>query len=503
MTAFVLVAGCFTDARIWHEVAEGLRESGAEVHPVTLTGMGDRREEAGSGVDLETHIEDVLRVLDGVAAPEAVIVGHDYGIHPVLGAADRRPERIRRVVYLDAGMPRDGDTALQSVTDQEIRARVLDPAEGDGPFVAAPASAEEWRRWGSTEGLTDEALARLTRLAAPQPVGTLTRPLRLSGAGAGLPNTGVLCTGSGLNIALIEDMVATGLPQFQVLARPEVTFFELATGHWPMLSCPEELTAVLLAAARDEGHRITATAEVPSYLRPFVLDVPERPRERVGRVDLYLPDRAVADGPRPAVLFVHGGPVPVELRPTPRDWPVFVGYAGHAARLGVVGATVDHRLHGLDDYPLAAEDVAEAVALLRADPRVDAERIAVWYFSGGGLLLADALADPPSWLRCVAASYPVLAPLPAWGAVDRRFRPAEAVAGAGRLPLVLTRAGLENAEIAATVEEFLTAAKECGAEVEVIDVPEGRHAFDTIDDPERVRDAVERAMRSVVARLLG
>ncbi|MBA4860694.1 alpha/beta hydrolase [Streptomyces sp. PSKA54] len=511
MTAFVLVSGCFTGGWIWQEVADRLREADAEVHPVTLTGMGDRRDEAGPGTDLETHIEDVVRLIDGVDAPEVVIIGHDYGIHPVLGAADRRPERITRIVYLDAGMPQDGDAALQLVPDQEVRRRLLDRSgqAGDDWLIPAPAS-DEWQRWGSTAGLPDEALARLTRHAAPQPAGTLTRPLRLSGAVAALPTTGVLCTGSGLTIALIEDMVAGGLPQFQALADPEVGFFELATGHWPMLSCPDELTEVLLRAAAGEGHRITATDTVPAYLRPFVLDVPERPRERVGRIDLYIPDEpaegagaAEAEGPRPAVMFVHGGPVPADIQPTPRDWPTLVGYGRYAASLGVVGVTLDHRLHGLDDYGRAAEDVADAVELLRADPRIDPERIALWYFSGGGLLLADWLAGPPSWLRCAAATYPLLAPLPARGAVDPRFRPAAAVSAAGPLPIVLTRVGLETAEIAATVEEFLAAAKACGANVEVIDVPDGHHGFETIDHTEQSRHAVQRAMRTVLSHLRG
>jgi dienelactone hydrolase len=169
----------------------------------------------------------------------------------------------------------------------------------------------------------------------------------------------------------------------------------------------------------------------------------------------------------------------------------------------VVGATLDHRLHGLDGYGSAAEDVAAAVDRLRADPRVDPGRIALWYFSGGGLLLAESLAAAPSWLRCAAATYPVLAPLPAWGAVEERFRPAVAVGAAGRLPIVLTRVGLENAEIAATVEEFLSAAGRCGADVEVIDVPDGHHGFDTIDHTEQSRAAVRRAMRTVVEHLRG
>ncbi|MPY59539.1 alpha/beta hydrolase [Streptomyces spongiae] len=535
MAAFVLVSGCFTGGWIWQEVAERLREQGAEVHPVTLTGMGDRRDEATAGTDLETHIEDVLRVIDGVEAPEAVIVGHDYGIHPVLGAADRRPERITRIVYLDAGMPQDGDTAQQLVPDEEVRRQLRDgrPGQEDDSCVPAPA-AGGWQRWGSTDGLTDEALARLTGLAAPQPTGTLTRPLRLSGAVTALPTTGVLCTGNGLSIAMVEDMVGIGLPQFQHLARPEVGFFELATGHWPMLSRPEELAEVLLRAAEGEGHRITATGEgkVPSYLCPFVLDVPELPRERTGRIDLYVPDALdaldaldvldepvgaseVSERPLPAVVFVHGGPVPADLRPTPRDWPGFVGYGRYAASLGVVGVTLDHRLHGLDDHERATEDITEAVELLRADPRIDPERIALWFFSGAGLLLAPWLAEPPSWLRCAALTYPVLGPLPGWGAVDPRFLPADAVSTevstevstvantAGRLPIVLTRVGLENAEIAATVEDFLAAAKECEADIEVIDVPDAHHGFETIDHTDRTRAAVEHAMRSVLERLRG
>jgi dienelactone hydrolase len=129
--------------------------------------------------------------------------------------------------------------------------------------------------------------------------------------------------------------------------------------------------------------------------------------------------------------------------------------------------------------------------------------VALWFFSAGGLLSADWLAAPPPWLRCVAATYPVLAPMPNWGRVDSRFRPAAALRSAERLPVVLTRVELERAEIAATVEEFLATAKECDADVEVIDVPLGRHGFETTDHSEQARRAVERAARSVWGHLRG
>ncbi|MEU1673762.1 alpha/beta fold hydrolase [Streptomyces roseifaciens] len=522
MTAFVLVSGPFTGGWVWQEVTARLRETGAEVYPATLTGMGDPRRPAEPGTDLETHIEDLVRLIDGLDAPEVVIVGHDYGIHPVLGAADRRPERIARIVYLDAGMPQDGDAAVALVPDQAVREGLLQQggqgqeqgqgrgqgeSENENDRRIPPPQGDGWQLWGSTEGVPAEALARMDRRAVPQPAGTLTQPLRLSGAGSGIPTTGVLCAANGSSIEMVEFLVRSGPPQYRWLADPRVTFFELATGHWPMLSVPGELADVLLSAAAGEGHRVTvAPGEQPAHLRPFLLDVEERPRERVGEVDLYLPDppgAPEADRPRPAVVFVHGGPVAADAQPTPRDWPAYVGYCRYVASLGAVGAMVDHRLHGLADYARAAEDVAAAVERVRADPRVDGDRIALWYFSGGGLLSADPLAEPPPWLRCVAMTYPVLAPLPGWGMVDARFRPVQAVKRAGRLPVVLTRVGLENEAIAATVGEFLSAAEDCKADVEVVDVPLGHHGFETVDHTEETRGAVDRAVRSVLGHLTG
>jgi hypothetical protein len=79
--------------------------------------------------------------------------------------------------------------------------------------------------------------------------------------------------------------------------------------------------------------------------------------------------------------------------------------------------------------------------------------IAVWVFSGAGLMLADWLRTPPTWLRCVAATYPLLARFENSN-LDPRFEPTEAVASAGRLPIVVTRVGLERPRIAERVRRF-------------------------------------------------
>ncbi|WP_329042373.1 alpha/beta hydrolase [Streptomyces sp. NBC_00178] len=505
MTVFILVSGMFTGPHVWHDTAALLTAAGSDVRTVPLGGLDGVRAAPGPVVDLESHIADVVAVIDSVlrgAHAEIVLVGHDYGIHPVVGAADRRAASIARIVHLDSGLPRDGVPALAAVADPQLREEVIRRSAGGGTAAAElpPPAREEWQLWGSVAGVPDAALDRLTEQAGPQPMATLLQPLSLTGALAPVPLTGVLCTAGGAGIALVQSRVDLGEPSLQAWAGPRRTFFELPTGHWPMLSSPDELARTLLRAAAGEGHRLTPAnaAAPPAHLRPFLLDVPVAPVERVAHVDLHLPS---APGPRPAVLIVHGGPVPAGAAPAPREWPGMTGYARYAAAHGVMGVTVEHRLHDVADYERAAADVAAAVELVRSDPRVDADRIALWFFSGSGLLSAEWLASPPSWLRCLAANYPIMAPLPGWGRFGSRFRPADAVAHAGDLPLVLVRAGLESDGIAVTVEAFLDSAKRHGADVEVVDVPDGHHGFEAVDPTDASRDAVHRAMRAVLGRL--
>jgi acetyl esterase/lipase len=235
-----------------------------------------------------------------------------------------------------------------------------------------------------------------------------------------------------------------------------------------------------------------------SWNQPFVLEIADAARERHDHTDLYLPDAAE---PRPAVVLVHGGPIPSDdSQPSPREWPVFQGYGNLAASVGLVGVTADLRMYGAAGFLDAARDLADAVHVARADPRVDAERIALWHFSAGGLLLADWLREPPPWLRCLAATYPLL-DVPAEFGVDPRFRPIEAAHGAAGLPFVLTRVGQERPELAGAVERFVVAAQAAGVRLEIIDVSHGQHAFDMFNHTDESRDAVRRAMAAVVARL--
>jgi acetyl esterase/lipase len=221
-------------------------------------------------------------------------------------------------------------------------------------------------------------------------------------------------------------------------------------------------------------------------------------RERQGDIDAYRPPEATASCP--IIVFIHGGPVPVGVMPTPRDSTIFAGYASLAAAEGAVGVMFDHRLYSIADLANAAEDVSSAVEAARALPGADPDRVALWFFSGGGLLTADWLGNPPPWLRCIAASYPILAAGDDWGA-DPRFDPVGAVATSDGLPILLTRVGLERPDFAVGVEAFVAAARTHGANLDIIDVTNGQHAFDILDDTDESRAAIQQAVAWVAAKL--
>ncbi len=264
---------------------------------------------------------------------------------------------------------------------------------------------------------------------------------------------------------------------------------------------------------------------------PFVLDPRPATVERHGDVDLHVP---TGDGPHPAVVIVHGVPGPPEA-PDARDWPLYRGYGALLAERDVLAAIPRLTVTSPDDLYAVAARVAAAAELLRADPRVDAERLGLWFFSGAGLLLGDWLRDPPHWLRGLAATYPLLAPLPGWPPVDPRFRPLDALdlpaatgdaapsgtaspddagvnasrpdaaspdgtgveathaEGVARPTLVLTRAGRERPEVAPTIEAFTVVARRRGIPLHVVDVPNGQHGFDALDHTEESRAAVRTA----------
>ena len=257
MTTYVLVGGAWLGGWCWRPVARRLRDNGHDVYPVTLTGLGERVHLASPEVDLDTHTTDVVNVIEFEDLRDVVLLGHSYAGLVVTGAADRIPERISRLVYLDTAPLPDGGFLIEKFPP-ELRKRTEEQVQelGQGWRFPMPPT-EELANMASLEGLDEDDMRLLRSRATPQPFGTYTRRLRLKNpAREGLPKLGILCS---FSLAQVREMIAGGSPLFRGFTGPEWGFVELPTGHWPMFSRPGDLAGLLLDLPPGEPIRDDAS----------------------------------------------------------------------------------------------------------------------------------------------------------------------------------------------------------------------------------------------------
>lgn len=114
MTAYVLVGGAWLGGWCWQRAVRRLRDNGHDAYPVTLTGLGERVHLASPEVDLETHITDVVNLIEFEELYDIVLIGHSYAGLVVTGAADRIPKLILELVYLDTAPLPAGNVLIET-----------------------------------------------------------------------------------------------------------------------------------------------------------------------------------------------------------------------------------------------------------------------------------------------------------------------------------------------------------------------------------------------------
>lgn len=244
MATYVLLPGFWLGAWAWRPVTAELRDRGHDVYPLSLTGMGERAHLARPDTDLETHVTDVLNLIRYEELRDVLLVGHSYaGAVVVPSVADRVPELIRRLVFIDSGPLPDGMSQSEfAAPEEQARNAELVRTAGEGRRLPPPP----WPRLaaGAAE-LSGGELERITRLSVPQPWATATSPVRLTGAWEKLPRLHVLC---GFTAEQIRANAAT-VPAFRHMAAGGWEHRELPGWHWPMFDQPAELAAILHEAA--------------------------------------------------------------------------------------------------------------------------------------------------------------------------------------------------------------------------------------------------------------
>ena len=237
IATFVIVHGGWGGGWEWDDVAQLLRERDHQVFTPTLAAMGDRVHERAPEVGLETHVNDVVDVLEREDLHDVVLCGHSYGGIPVTGAADRVLHRIGLVVYVDALVPRDGQSALD-LLPSKFRTEVHATAIDRGGELCVPIPD----RLLPPQGIVSEArrMSYVERLC-DQPLKTFADPVRLEGRDP--PSRAfVRCTGSQLESDLGDDPIEP----MALRAKAEGwTYRELATPHDPQLTHPSATAAVL------------------------------------------------------------------------------------------------------------------------------------------------------------------------------------------------------------------------------------------------------------------
>jgi pimeloyl-ACP methyl ester carboxylesterase len=200
----------------------------------TLTGLGERAHLLTPAVNLDTHVEDVVGVLEAEELESVVLVGHSYAGLVISGVAARAKRRLRQLVYLDALLVEDGQSWAEAFPPEVTEAR-RKSATLTGGVKTLPAP--DPRIYGFEDPADD---AWLRRRLTPHPFAPFEQKVRWGCAlGNGLPKVYADCTRPPL----------AALAAIKARHRAEWEFIELQTGHDPMVSAPEETARILLRYA--------------------------------------------------------------------------------------------------------------------------------------------------------------------------------------------------------------------------------------------------------------
>ncbi|MCE7080369.1 alpha/beta fold hydrolase [Streptomyces sp. ST2-7A] len=229
MANFVLVAGAWLGASAWDEVVAELRAAGHEAHPLTLSGLAEKRDvPAGQ----RTHVRDIVEEIERLDPREVVLVGHNYSGIPVGQAAALIGDRLAHLVCVDSNVPVDGESFVSAWPEGRAMVEAA-IAANDGRWPPLPA--EEY----AGQGLTHEQIGRIVAGATPHPGASLTEPTELARPLAELPTTYITCLLEGGEPPEVAELVKGG----------HWRLVPLDTGHWPMFSRPRELARLLLECA--------------------------------------------------------------------------------------------------------------------------------------------------------------------------------------------------------------------------------------------------------------
>jgi pimeloyl-ACP methyl ester carboxylesterase len=223
----ILIPGFWLDSSAWDDIVPAVRAAGHEPNPITLPGL----KPADPGVGLRDQVDFVVGLVDAAAGP-VVLVGHSGGGAVAHAVVDARPERIAKVIYVDSGPLGDGGLINDEFTAVDGMVP-LPPREEFDDETVVDMDDERWAAFAA------RALPIPEKVATEKQV--LSDPRRYD-----VPVTVITCE---MSEATLRELMSKQHPYVAELAAVKnFEIVELPTGHWPMLSKPAELAALVAAA---------------------------------------------------------------------------------------------------------------------------------------------------------------------------------------------------------------------------------------------------------------
>lgn len=229
---FVLIPGAWMGAWVWEPVTDRLRALGHRVHPVMLSGLTEDAD--ASDVGLGSHVDDVLSILEAEDLRDVVDVGHGYSGIVAGQVADRAPDRVAHTVFVDAFLPHDGESMLDAFPERQRGDELGQIAENGGRWPAPDVAGA-----ADGHGLSTEQARWLVERLVDHPGRTVSEPAVLN-----QPLAEQRATYVARSFEVSDDAAA-------MREEPNWNFRTLETGHWPMVSAPDELVALLAEVASE------------------------------------------------------------------------------------------------------------------------------------------------------------------------------------------------------------------------------------------------------------
>lgn len=245
---FVLVHGAWHGGWCWSRVAKILQARGHTVFTPSLTGLGDRTHLFAKDISLQTHVQDILSLVEAEELSNFILVGHSYGGFVISGVADTLRERVSHYIYLDASVPPDMSTGASftwaGFNPPEAREARLKSVREEGKGVALPAPPP-----GAFAVTKPADVAWLQRHLRPMPVGTFVETFTFKHSGSnGLKRTYIASTKPPYPLLLsTSDRISRD---------PAWSFTTLEAGHDSMVTAPDKLAALLMLVEIEKSGAI-------------------------------------------------------------------------------------------------------------------------------------------------------------------------------------------------------------------------------------------------------